>query len=111
MSFCPIRQGENKELLLKKVGINQASVFHGFCKEHDQLFQGIDINGICTYKDLFLQCYRSVCYWLHMLTVDGSTMGNCKNIQMMLCEVFLKELFHHLILMHSGLTKSMNKIK
>lgn len=44
MSFCPIRQGENKELLLKKVGINQASVFHGFCKEHDQLFQGIDIN-------------------------------------------------------------------
>ena len=39
--------GGNKELLLKKVGINQASVFHGFCKEHDQLFQGIDINGIC----------------------------------------------------------------
>lgn len=75
MSFCPIRQGDNKELLLKKVGINQASVFHGFCKEHDQLFQSIDINGICTYKDLFLQCYRSVCYWLHMLTVDGSTMG------------------------------------
>ena len=22
-----------------------------------------------------MQCYRSVCYWLNMLTVDGSTMG------------------------------------
>lgn len=75
MSFCPTRKGENRELLLDNIGINNASVFHGFCKEHDDLFKSIDINGICTHKDLFLQCYRSVCYWLHMLTVDGSTLG------------------------------------
>lgn len=46
-----------------------------------------------------------------MLTVDGSTMGELQKYTDDVMRVFFKELFHHLILMRSGLTKSMKKIK
>ena len=93
MSFCPVRKGENKDLLVRNVGINDASVFHGFCKEHDELFQSIDNNGICTYKDLLLQCYRSVCYWLHMSVVDGIAMGEVQRYSDEFMREILKDIF------------------
>lgn len=74
MSFMPKRIEDSKELILQEVGVNNASVFRGFCKEHDDIFKSVDKNGIRTVDDLFLQCYRSVCYWLHTLTVDGRMM-------------------------------------
>ncbi len=45
---------------LQKIGINEASTFKGFCKEHDNnIFETIDNNGIVTLKDIFLQLYRT----------------------------------------------------
>lgn len=75
MSFIPRRNAESKDLILDEVGVNKASVFQGFCKEHDEIFKSVDTNGIKTIGDLLLQCYRSVCFWLHMLTIDGKMMG------------------------------------
>lgn len=79
MSFKSRRNEKSKELYLKKVGINDASVFPGFCKKHDEIFESIDKKGICTLKELLLQCYRSVCYWLHILTVDGEMIREIQN--------------------------------
>lgn len=57
------RKNNNKDLVFQEVGVNKASVFYGFCKKHDEIFQSIDKTGIRTKEDLFLQCYRSVCFW------------------------------------------------
>lgn len=47
----------------KKVGINDAGIFRGFCAEHDKtLFESLDDSGIRTFKDVLLQVYRTVCY-------------------------------------------------
>jgi hypothetical protein len=71
MSFVPRRNADNKDLVLDRVGIGKASVFPGFCKHHDDLFNRIDISGITTIKDVLLQSYRSVCFWLHKNYVSG----------------------------------------
>lgn len=70
ISFIPFRNSESKELIPNRVGINKATVFPGFCKEHDNIFNSIDINGITTIRDLLLQCYRSVCFW--QFTLDNA---------------------------------------
>lgn len=47
-----------KNIKFENIGINRASVFRGFCDEHEQLFYDIDTSGIETLRDLFLQIYR-----------------------------------------------------
>ncbi len=64
LHFEPVRDSEKKELVLKNVGINEATTFKGFCKSHDDMFKNIDVNSLITKEDLILQCYRSICYWL-----------------------------------------------
>lgn len=49
--------------IFKKIGINDASTFYGFCKKHDELlfssFEKHDFNK--TKKQLFDLCYRAIC--------------------------------------------------
>ncbi|OVE69033.1 hypothetical protein CCS79_08895 [Clostridium diolis] len=65
LHFEPVRDSEKKELVLKNVGINEATTFKGFCKSHDDMFKNIDVNSLITKEDLILQCYRSICYWYY----------------------------------------------
>lgn len=50
-----------KRIVFEKIGINKASTFKGFCEEHEALFRSVDTQGINTFRDLFLQLYRSLC--------------------------------------------------
>ena len=48
-----------REIPFATVGIDQATTFKGFCSEHDQQFSSLDMHGVRTYGDVFLQLYRS----------------------------------------------------
>jgi hypothetical protein len=55
-------EGKETNLSFTGVGIDKASTFKGFCKEHDnQIFSSIDNDGIKTQRDIFLQIYRTAC--------------------------------------------------
>lgn len=56
--------GSDAEIELKKWGIKKASVFHGFCKNHDELlFNRIDCPIISFDKEVLLQMhYRAISY-------------------------------------------------
>lgn len=51
-----------KKIQFKLEGIDRVTTFNGFCHSHDNLFNDIDVNGIKTYADVFLQIYRSLSY-------------------------------------------------
>ena len=54
------------------VGQNQATVFEGFCSEHDSdIFKAIDRNPFCLTEHLFLVAYRAVARELHA-QMDGA---------------------------------------
>lgn len=74
-AFVSKRIKDDRELVWERVGINKASVFMGYCKEHDELFNSIDINGINTVKDLLLQCYRTISFWLNKTEMAAALMG------------------------------------
>jgi len=48
-----------KEIKFEEVGIEKATTFKGFCKNHDSKFSALDKSGINTFGDVFLQLYRS----------------------------------------------------
>ncbi|MBB1446834.1 hypothetical protein, partial [Pseudoalteromonas sp. SG41-6] len=51
-----------KNVGFKKIGINKASAYKVFCSKCDNsIFANLDNNGILSYRELFLQLYRSVC--------------------------------------------------
>jgi hypothetical protein len=51
--------GEVKE---KRIGVNTASTYYGFCEKHDAIFNEIDRSVlITTNRTLFLYLFRSVC--------------------------------------------------
>ncbi|WNS43075.1 hypothetical protein [Paenibacillus sp. MMS20-IR301] len=52
----------DKEISIGEKGINDASTFKGFCKQHDDIFSSLDKEGIKTEKDVFLQAYRTLSY-------------------------------------------------
>jgi hypothetical protein len=43
-------------------GVNKASVFNGFCQEHEKLFFNIDNEGIISEKRIISQAFRSLSY-------------------------------------------------
>jgi len=45
------------------VGIGDASAFYGFCRKHDNIFQGIDHGAFKTEYDLALQLFRCIGKW------------------------------------------------
>ena len=49
---------EYKEVKFKKIGIQDATTFKGFCLGHDSLFESLDNYGIVNFRDLILQIYR-----------------------------------------------------
>lgn len=50
------------EMLMKSVGINNASTFPGFCQEHEEIFSGFETDGrILTINQGQLQSYRNIC--------------------------------------------------
>lgn len=50
------------EMLMKSVGINNASTFPGFCQEHEEIFSGFENDGrILTINQGQLQSYRNIC--------------------------------------------------
>lgn len=49
-------------LIMKSIGIGDASTFPGFCKTHERLFSGFEEkNDIDTIQEAVLQAYRSIC--------------------------------------------------
>ncbi len=57
-------------LKIKPIGIKDASIFNGFCEKHDNsVFCSLDDTGIVTYRDIFLQLYRSACRFNFMENV------------------------------------------
>ncbi|MBU3128487.1 hypothetical protein [Clostridium tagluense] len=62
LSIKSQRNSIDKELKFKLISYNDATTFKGFCIEHEKLFENLDYKGICSKKDLLLQCYRNVCH-------------------------------------------------
>lgn len=49
------------DFFLNKVGVGKASIFRGFCKEHDNIFCSLDNKGeIITIRDIIIQFYRII---------------------------------------------------
>ncbi|MBB5511142.1 hypothetical protein [Paraburkholderia atlantica] len=42
----------------RKIGIQEATTFKGFCSEHDGFFESLDNHGVINFRDLILQIYR-----------------------------------------------------
>lgn len=62
--------GKELKVKMKSIGINNASVFPGFCEEHEKLFSIYENDGkIDTYKKVLLQSYRAIC---HEIVVRGN---------------------------------------
>lgn len=58
----PVYDEKKKVYTLKLIGINEASTFPGYCKEHENLFEGFEsIKDIQTKEHLGLQIYRTIC--------------------------------------------------
>lgn len=59
----PIANIMKQNFTLKKVGIQDATVFKGFCSIHDKkLFECLDDEPfVCSDKQLFMLAYRSIC--------------------------------------------------
>ena len=59
--YCP-EIDTNKGLIIKKVGINEASTFPGYCEKHERFFAGIEHNkAIATDDYLKWQVFRTIC--------------------------------------------------
>lgn len=60
------------EIKIEKIGINNASIFKGFCSYHDkELFSCIeDENIIFSPKQIFMTAYRSICNELYIKNAD-----------------------------------------
>jgi hypothetical protein len=59
--YCP-EIDANKGLIMRKVGINEASTFPGFCEKHEQYFAGIERNKTITDDDYIKwQVFRTIC--------------------------------------------------
>ena len=59
--FKPRRFKSIKKPKFETIDVNQCSAFNGFCKEHDDMFQDIDLNKITTSEHLKLQVFRTLC--------------------------------------------------
>lgn len=59
-SLVSKRNSREKSLSIGDIGINDATAFNGFCLEHDGIFHEIDNNELSTYKNIIMQCYRSL---------------------------------------------------
>ena len=53
---------EEPRIEMKRIGINRASTFPGFCKEHERLFEGFEKKGtIELQEEALLQTFRAIC--------------------------------------------------
>ncbi len=61
--FYPdLKQKHCNDFVLKKIGINEASTFFGFCKKHDAIFNDIENERfVINDKNCFLIGYRALC--------------------------------------------------
>lgn len=68
---------------INKIGINDATVFQGFCGAHDtELFKCLDDEEfICSNKQLFMLTYRSICRELFKLKLTLTRLPTSINYQ------------------------------
>jgi len=60
--LTPRRSRQTGQIELALVGLSKASVFPGFCPEHERLFQEFERDGgLQTERDVLLQLYRTAC--------------------------------------------------
>ena len=64
LNMKPLFKDGIRQLIPTPVGINEASTFRGFCKQHDEIFSKLDHGKIESKYDLILQCFRSVARWV-----------------------------------------------
>ncbi len=58
----PIRNWKSQEMTMLPIGLQEASTFPGYCKEHERIFESFERTGIfLTERDITLQLYRTVC--------------------------------------------------
>lgn len=60
----------NLMVSMKPIGINTASTFPGFCKEHEELFQKFENEDIDEEDFIPLQTYRSICREIVHLEIE-----------------------------------------
>lgn len=76
--------GKSINLYFGKLGVDKASVFKGFCQNHDsKIFLSIDNDGINTQKDVFLQIYRTAQKFLF-----SNSVVNESELKVMNCEYY-----------------------
>lgn len=64
--FEPRDNKLERKLVLRTIGINDATVFKGYCSQHDNtIYEEIDNGPINSIKGLFLQCLRVIDYSLY----------------------------------------------
>lgn len=58
--LCPaVKEGN---LIMKSIGINEASTFPGFCQSHENVFKEFEqYKEFTTFKDFQLQLFRTIC--------------------------------------------------
>lgn len=59
-----LRQYPDKKFFVSTKGIQEASIFKGFCTMHELLFERLDNCSIISEKDIFRQCFRTTSYIL-----------------------------------------------
>lgn len=64
INMKPLFKDGIRQLVPTLVGINEASTFRGFCKQHDEMFCKLDHGKIESKYDLILQCFRGVARWI-----------------------------------------------
>lgn len=58
--LCPAVK--NGDLMMRSIGINEASTFPGFCQSHENIFKEFErTKDFSTLKDLQLQLFRTIC--------------------------------------------------
>ena len=61
---------KNKQYVAEKININKASVFPGFCTQHENDFEGFEKTGDYQDKSIVLQNFRVICrYYSRLLSV------------------------------------------
>ncbi|ACM11763.1 conserved hypothetical protein [Bacillus cereus Q1] len=60
--FQPVWEDFSSNYQMDKIGVNNASVFTGFCKEHEEIFRNYETKKKMSEKyDFILQIYRTIC--------------------------------------------------
>jgi hypothetical protein len=109
-SFYPTGKKESGHLVIHRIGINNASIFKGFCEKHDnEIFAPIEKKSFfSTEEQCFLIGYRAICHELYQKHAAMRAVSN--NIQWISGDNAItnrEELLHFLRVSEAGVKKGL----